>query len=291
MSEPVIPIVRSVADLRAQMATLCAAQETTALVPTMGALHEGHLDLIRQAKEVADRCVVSIFVNPTQFGENEDFGQYPRNEARDIAAASLAGADLIYAPDATEMYPPGHVTRITVPGLADVLEGEHRPDFFTGVATVVSKLLLQVLPHVAIFGEKDFQQLQVIRRMVADLNIPVAIHGAPTVREADGLALSSRNSYLTPEQRVIAPILFRALIEASQAFEQGLSAANLAGKVSDALGAAGFEKPDYVAFCHAETLSMVETFAELSGQPGRVVAAVRLGRTRLIDNVAVGSVT
>lgn len=279
-------VVRSVTELRERMAKFCADRETTALVPTMGALHEGHLDLIRHAKGVADRCVVSIFVNPTQFGVNEDFGQYPRNEIRDVDVAMLAGADLIFAPNAADMYPPGHVTRVTIPELGDALEGAHRPGFFTGVATVVTKLLLQVLPNIAVFGEKDFQQLLVISRMVADLDIPVSIHGVATIREADGLALSSRNAYLSTEQRAIAPTLYKVLCDIADNLVDGGSASDLVNKGMSVLMEVGFERPDYIAVCQAETLSPVESCADLQGQPGRILAAARLGKTRLIDNVS-----
>lgn len=278
------PVVRTVADLRAAMTRFKAGAESTALVPTMGALHKGHLKLIELAKARAHRCVVSIFVNPAQFGEGEDFTEYPRDETRDLAAAAAAGADLAYVPPVSEMYPPGHITQVTVPGLGDDLEGASRPGFFTGVATVVTKLLLQALPDIAVFGEKDYQQLLVIRRLAADLDIPVEITGAPTVREADGLALSSRNAYLAPDERRNAPALHRALTDTAEGAAQGRDFAELTAAAEKTLLEAGFAKPDYIAIRHARTLASVACLADLNGEPGRVLGAARLGRTRLIDN-------
>ena len=283
-----LDVARTVVDLRARMANFCAARERTALVPTMGALHKGHIDLIRHAKQIAERCIVTIFVNPTQFGPNEDFGVYPRQEQRDVAAAAEAGADLVYAPSLDEMYPPGQVARVTMPEIGDRLEGAYRPGFFTGVATVVTKLLLQALPDAAVFGEKDFQQLQVIRRLVMDLDIPVVIEGVPTAREADGLALSSRNAYLSDEERAAAPALFRAIQDVADGLAEGGAAGELVGTASQSLVDAGFDHPDYIAVCRADTLEPVDDRDALGGAPGRVLAAVRLGRTRLIDNVGFG---
>ena len=209
----VIPIVRTVAELRADRAKWRKAGEKIALVPTMGALHQGHLSLVALAKEKADRAVVSIFVNPIQFGPREDFHLYPRDEAGDLAKLAAAGADLVFIPDVAEMYPAGFSTRINVGDLTEDLCGAARPNHFDGVATVVAKLLLQCAPDVAIFGEKDYQQLLVIRRMVRDLNLPVEILGGPIVREKDGLALSSRNAYLSPAERRIAPLLHQTIAQ------------------------------------------------------------------------------
>lgn len=284
MAEPAtIPIVRSVDSLREVLRGWRRVGLTVSLVPTMGALHAGHLDLVRRAMQLADRTCVTLFVNPTQFGPNEDFAIYPRDENADAAKLSQIGAHLLFAPTTDVMYPPASVTRVSVPLLGECLEGEFRPGFFTGVATVVSKLLLQALPDVAIFGEKDFQQLQVIRRLVADLFIPVHIEGAPTVREPDGLALSSRNAYLTADERRVAPRLNAALREvAAEAVGGGADAT--AARAAAALLAAGFARVDYLTVRDAETLE------PWSGapRPGRVLAAAWLGRTRLIDNIAVG---
>lgn len=254
------------------------------LVPTMGALHAGHFSLIEQARRQADRVVVSIFVNPLQFGPDEDFSRYPRHEAKDTARVTAMGTDVLYLPKAEAIYPPGFATRVHIEGLGDRLCGTFRPGHFDGVLTVVLKLFLQVAPHLAIFGEKDYQQLQIIRRMVADWNIPVEIQAAPTLREGDGLAMSSRNEYLTPEERTIAPRLYVVLRETAKELAGGVavSAALESAKVD--LIAAGFTKLDYLELCDAETL---EPLAELK-TPARLLAAAWLGQTRLIDNVAVG---
>ncbi len=277
-------IVRSVADLRARVGTWRAGGHTVGLVPTMGALHEGHLSLVRQALDVADRVIITLFVNPTQFAPGEDFEVYPRDEARDAQLVESLGGHLLFAPAVAEMYPPGAVTRVTVPGLGDVLEGEHRPGFFTGVATVVSKLLIQAAADVALFGEKDYQQLQVIKRMARDLDIPVTILGSPTVREADGLALSSRNAYLSATERAIAPALARVLHAVASRVLEGADVATETAAGTHALIDAGFTSVDYLTVRDAETL---EPWPGIF-RPGRVLAAARLGRTRLIDNVPVG---
>lgn len=256
--------------------------DAVALVPTMGALHAGHLSLVAQARAQAQRVVVSIFVNPTQFGPSEDFTRYPRDLGTDLAALAEAGADAAWTPDVATMYPPGFATRIEVSGVTEGLCGPLRPGHFSGVATVVTKLLNQVQPDLALFGEKDFQQLQVIRRTVADLDMPVRIHGVPTIREADGLALSSRNRYLTTAERAIAPDLHRTLTAIAEAARAGVP---VAGPVADGaarLTAAGFAV-QYLTVCDAETLAPVE---RVTG-PARVLVAAMLGRTRLIDNVPV----
>jgi pantoate--beta-alanine ligase len=278
-----VATVRSVAALRAQVGAWRGGGLSLALVPTMGALHEGHLSLIRLALDHADRVCVSLFVNQTQFGPNEDFDRYPRDEAADAAKIAAAGAHLLFAPKAEEVYPPSHLTRVQVPILGDDLEGAFRPGFFTGVATVVAKLLLMALPDVAIFGAKDYQQLQVIRRMVADLDMPVRIVGGETVREPDGLALSSRNAYLGGDERRIAPALHATIAAVAQAAAGGADPAEAEAKAALDLLAAGFTKVDYVAVRDGENLQPW-TGAE---RPGRVLAAAWLGGTRLIDNVEI----
>lgn len=283
MPAPGLATVRSAADLRARTADWRAAGETIALVPTMGALHEGHLSLIRKARTLGERVIVTLFVNPTQFGPNEDFDVYPRDEARDAELVRKLGASLLFAPAVDEMYPDGSVTMVSVPGLGDMLEGKHRPGFFTGVATVVSKLLIQALPDVALFGEKDYQQLQVIKRLVHDLHIPVTVVGCPTVREADGLALSSRNAYLSAEERAVAPALARVLHAVAAQAHAGADAAAAAEAGARTLLEAGFASVDYLTVRDAETL---EDWPGMF-RPGRVLAAAHLGRTRLIDNVPV----
>ena len=281
---PDIDTARTVDDLRARVSAWRQAGETVGLVPTMGALHEGHLSLIRRSRTLATRTCVTLFVNPTQFGPNEDFDVYPRDEAGDIAKMVAEGADLLFAPSPSEMYPEGEVTRVSVPGLGDVLEGNFRPGFFTGVATVVSKLLIQGLPDVAVFGEKDYQQLQVIKRMTRDLSLPVHIHGEPTVREPDGLALSSRNAYLSTEERRIAPALHRTIGSVATHVAGGEDPIRQSRWGSDILERCGFAKIDYLEVRDAETL---EPWPGPT-RPGRVLVAARLGRTRLIDNVPVG---
>jgi len=268
--------------LRAAVAAWRGAGERVALVPTMGALHEGHLHLVAEAKRLAPRVVVSIFVNPTQFGPNEDYARYPRDVAADLAVLSGAGADAAWTPDVATMYPAGFATRIDVAGLTDGLCGPLRPGHFSGVATVVTKLLNQVRPDVALFGEKDFQQLQVIRQVVADLDMAVAIHGVPTIREADGLALSSRNRYLSVEERRRAPRLHAVLADIAARTRDGAPVAGPVAEGMAVLGEAGFTV-QYLAVCDARTLIPVERVAG----PARVLAAAILGRTRLIDNVPV----
>ena len=279
-------IARSVSDLRQSLAPWRKAGEKIALVPTMGALHEGHLSLVALAKSKADRVVASIFVNPTQFGPGEDFRRYPRDEAGDLDKLEKAGANLVFAPETAEMYPIGFSTKVGVSDLTEDLCGASRPNHFDGVATVVAKLLLQCAPHVAIFGEKDYQQLLVIRRLVRDLDIPVEILGAPIVREEDGLALSSRNAYLSPSERKTAPLLYQTIVAVANDLRQGRGADDAAAAGCFKLEAAGF-RVEYVAVRDPETLK------PLSGpvERARVLAAVELGRTRLIDNVAVPAPT
>jgi pantoate--beta-alanine ligase len=276
-----IATVRSVTDLRAEVAKWRKASETVALVPTMGALHAGHLSLIGIAKNHATRIVVSIFVNPAQFGPKEDFKSYPRDEAGDLAKLAQAGVDLVYIPDTAEMYPQGFATKVSLPSLTEDLCGAARPNHFEGVATVVTKLLLQCAPDVAVFGEKDFQQLLVIKQLVRDLNISVQIVPGAIVREEDGLALSSRNFYLSPAERKTAPILHQVLSEAAAALAngEGCDAATSAGRFK--LEGKGF-RVDYVAVRDPETLAPL--FGPIKG-PARVMGAAYLGTTRLLDNV------
>ncbi len=280
-----LPIVRTVADLRAQVAAWKAQGLRVGLVPTMGALHEGHLSLVRLAGERADRVVASVFVNPTQFGPNEDFDAYPRNEAQDAALLQSAGCSLMFAPTVAEMYPPDASTTVTVAAVSEPLDGAARPGHFAGVATVVTKLLLQCGPDVAVFGEKDYQQLQVIRRLVRDLDIPVEIVGGPIVRAEDGLALSSRNAYLTPAERAAAPALSRALAEAVQRLHAGAPVSEAESEALAALRSAGFARIDYVEVRGADDLARFGP-GPVEG-PARVLAAAVLGRTRLIDNMGV----
>lgn len=278
-------VVRTARDLRARLARWRKAGEAIALVPTMGALHAGHLSLVERALAYATFSCVTLFVNPTQFGPSEDFDRYPRDEAGDLAKLAAAGAHLVFAPAVAEIYPDGAATRISVPGLGDVLEGSYRPGFFTGVATVVAKLLILAAPDVALFGEKDYQQLLVIRRMVADLGLPVTIEAGRTIREPDGLALSSRNAYLSADERAVAPALYRTLQAVARDVAAGAPVEARVAAAEAALRADGFGKVDYVTACDAETLD--PWAGPASGRPGRVLAAAWLGRTRLIDNLAV----
>ena len=279
----VLPIVRTVASLRARLAAWRAAGERIALVPTMGALHEGHLSLMREGREVCDRVVATIFVNPKQFNRAEDLESYPRDSDRDVEQLAGEGVDLLYMPEVEEIYPPGFATLVSLPSLSDCLCGAHRPGHFDGVSTVVSKLLLQALPDVAIFGEKDFQQLQIIRRMVRDLNIPVSIRGGATVREADGLALSSRNRLLSPEERSRATLLYRALTFAVEAIEADRDIAQTLEEARTGLVESGFTAVDYFEIRDEESLSLYD--ASTIETPLRLFAAVWLGTTRIIDNL------
>ena len=279
------PIVRTVAELRAQVRAWRAAGDRVGFAPTMGALHEGHLSLVRLAREHADRVVVSLFVNPTQFGPNEDFDAYPRSEAADAELLGGVGCDLLFAPGVAEIYPPGFSTTVTVAGVSEPLDGAARPGHFAGVATVVSKLLNQCGPDIAVFGEKDYQQLQVIRRLVRDLDLPVEIVGAPTARADDGLALSSRNAYLSPDERGVAPVLARALQAARERLRAGAPVAETEAEAMAALVAAGFGPIDYVEVRGAEDLARLGPGPITA--PARILAAARLGKTRLIDNIEV----
>ena len=274
--------VRTKADLRARVSAWRGAGETIALVPTMGALHVGHGALIDAARGAANRVVASLFVNPTQFGPHEDFAAYPRDEAADAAFLTRADVDLLYAPAVAEMYPDGFATTVSVAGLGDRLCGAVRPGHFHGVATVVMKLLIQAGPDFAFFGEKDFQQLVIIRRAAADLDLPVRIEGVPTVRESDGLAVSSRNAYLDPAHRAIAPALHGALQDAARRIAAGAEISLACEEGAAALGTAGFDKVDYFACVDARTLAPLAA----PSPPARLLAAAHLGRARLIDNIA-----
>ena len=256
---------------------------SVAFVPTMGALHAGHMELVAEARKRADKVAASIFVNPTQFGEREDYGRYPRREADDAAMLEQAGCDLLWMPAAGDIYPDGFSTTVSVAGVSERWEGEARSGHFDGVATVVAKLLLAVRPDIALFGEKDFQQLAVIRRMVADLNLPVDIVGIPTVREADGLALSSRNAYLSDDERGRAVALPNALQAARAGIVNGQSVGAALQQAKQSLVEAGFLKIDYFALVDAATLEPLEA----AKGDMRLIAAAVIGTTRLIDNIAV----
>lgn len=273
--------VRQLANLREALAAGRRAGKRIALVPTMGALHDGHMALVEAARRSADLVVVSIFVNPRQFGPNEDLAKYPRKEQADARMLTNAGVDLLWLPAVEEMYPEGFATSISVGGVSNVLEGERRPGHFDGVATVVTKLFNQVRPDVALFGEKDWQQLAVIRRLVADLDLDIEIVGVPTQREDDGLARSSRNVYLIDDERTRAVALPRALGVAERAISKGGDPEAALAQAREMLAAAGFEL-DYLVLADAETLGEPE-----AGRPMRLLAAARIGTTRLIDNIPV----
>jgi pantoate--beta-alanine ligase len=277
-------IARTIPALHRALDGLRARKATVALVPTMGALHDGHVSLVRLAKRRAKKVVVSIFVNPTQFAPTEDFGSYPRTWKSDIGKLAAEDVDLVWNPDVRVMYPDGFATRIVPEGPATAgLEDRFRPHFFGGVATVVGKLFTQVRPDFAIFGEKDFQQLRVVARMARDLDLGVKVVGSRTMRERDGLAMSSRNVYLSPEERQTAPALYRAMKESTVRLRAGddIEAAMAGG--AEMITAAGFTL-DYFEVRHAETLAPISSTKE---GPMRILVAARLGKTRLIDNVAV----
>lgn len=280
-----IPVVRTPANLRTQVQAARAAGSRVALAPTMGALHEGHLSLIALAAARAEFVIASVFVNPTQFAPGEDFQAYPRNEARDVALLATAGCHLVYAPPVEAIYPAGFSTTVSVAGVSAPLEGAFRPSHFSGVATVVTKLLIQVSPDVAVFGEKDYQQLQVIHRLARDLDLPVEIVAGPIVRDPDGLALSSRNAYLSDAQRRVAPALHRALKRAASQLASGLAVSDAEAEAQASLLAAGFDAVDYFEVRGPQDLERLGP-GPIAG-PGRILAAARLGATRLIDNVAV----
>ncbi len=276
-------IIRDIATLHRAIAALKQGGKSVALVPTMGALHEGHLSLVRMGRRVADHVVVSIFVNPTQFGPNEDFAAYPRDEARDAALLVEEGAGLLWAPDVAVMYPGGHSTHIEVAELGADYCGAARPGHFDGVATVVAKLFNQVRPDVAIFGEKDWQQLAIIRRMARDLDFHLDILGAPIARDPDGLALSSRNAYLSADQRAAATAFPDALKAAATTIAKGVDVDAALAEAAAAIVTGGFDSVDYVALADADSLERLTVFR----RPARLLAAARMGKTRLIDNYPV----
>ena len=275
--------IREANQLPMALVALRAGGKSLALVPTMGALHAGHIALVEEARRRADRVVATIFVNPLQFGANEDLDRYPRQEEKDAEMLGQAGCDLLWLPQAQDMYPPGFATTVSVKGLSERWDGEARPGHFAGVATVVAKLLCAVRPDVAIFGEKDFQQLAVIRRMTQDLQLGVEILGHPTIRDADGLALSSRNAYLSADERQNALALPQALNEAAAQIQSGAPVTDSLARAKEQLIAAGFSRIDYVALVNALTLEPLDR----AGGPMRLIAAAVIGRTRLIDNIAV----
>jgi pantoate--beta-alanine ligase len=277
-------IVRTVPALRRAVDSLRTRKASIALVPTMGALHEGHVSLVRLAKRRASKVIVSIFVNPTQFAPSEDFSSYPRTWKADVAKLAAENVDLIWNPDVKTMYPDGFATRIAPEGPATVgLEDRFRPHFFGGVATVVGKLFMQVRPDLAIFGEKDFQQLRVVTRMAGDLDLAVKVIGSKTVRERDGLAMSSRNVYLTAEQRGVATTLYRAMKQGAARLRAGDDIAAVIAGGAEMITAAGFVL-DYFEVRHAETLAPITAAKD---GPVRILVAAKLGTTRLIDNIAV----
>ena len=279
-----INIVRTVRDLRKATAKWRGRGQTVALVPTMGALHAGHIALVKLAKKKVDKAVVSIFVNPTQFAANEDLSRYPRDEAGDVKKLAEASADLVWAPKLEEMYPEGFSSAVRAGSTSKDLEGAFRPGHFDGVATVCAKLFNQVAPDIAIFGQKDFQQLTVLRQMVRDLDMPLKLIGAPTKRDADGLALSSRNAYLSDAERAVAPALYAIIRALAKDVANGAEVPEGIADAKRKLTEAGFAKIDYIEVRDAETLGPASTE---SGRPIRVLAACWLGKTRLIDNVAV----
>ncbi|KQV56684.1 MULTISPECIES: pantoate--beta-alanine ligase [unclassified Caulobacter] len=280
-------IVRTVAEMREHVRAWKAAGQRVALVPTMGALHEGHLSLIRIAQEKAQRVIASVFVNPKQFAPHEDFDAYPRGEAIDAEKLASVGCDLMFAPNGAEMYAPGFSTTVTVSGVSEPLEGAARPQFFGGVATVVAKLFIQSQADVAVFGEKDYQQLQVVKRMARDLDIPIEIIGAPTARAEDGLALSSRNAYLSTEERAAAVALPTAMKAAAVHVAAGGRIDEAEQTATAALKAAGFGQVDYVEVREASELSRLGP-GPIGEARGRILIAAWLGKTRLIDNMDVG---
>ncbi|QDP19320.1 pantoate--beta-alanine ligase [Sphingomonas xanthus] len=276
-------IIKEMSDLGPALDRWRSAGQSIALVPTMGALHAGHMALVDAARDRADRVVASIFVNPLQFGANEDLGRYPRQEDEDAVLLEAGGCDLLWLPTAVQLYPPGFSTTVSVGGVSERWDGEARPGHFAGVATVVAKLLTAIRPDIALFGEKDFQQLAVIRRMTADLGLGVGIEGVATVRDSDGLALSSRNRYLSAEERVRALALPRALEKARKAIEGGRPVAAALDDARRSLADSGFHRIDYVALVDAATLEPLDS---ATGEM-RLIAAATIGATRLIDNMRV----
>jgi pantoate--beta-alanine ligase len=283
MVSSALPLLRDIAALRSQIAAWRTNGLRVGFVPTMGALHDGHLSLVRMGKTQCDKVIASIFVNPKQFSPTEDFSRYPRDEDGDAAKLASAGCDALFLPDVAEMYPPGFSTQVIVSGVSMPLEGEMRPHFFGGVATVVSKLLIQANADAAFFGEKDYQQLLVIKRLARDLNIATEIIGGETVREADGLAMSSRNAYLSADERATAAKLNMIMRDAIAKLRAGANIADVEGKAFAAIGQAGFSCVDYASVRDAETLQPVSDLQK----PARIFVAAWLGKTRLIDNMAI----
>ena len=278
-----IPILRTVADLRARVRGWKHEGATLGVVPTMGALHDGHLSLVRAAQRDCDRVIVTIFVNPKQFNNPDDLAKYPRTETADAALLAPLGVDAVFAPDADQLYPDGFATFVRVTGISERLEGLHRPGHFDGVATVVAKLFGITLADRAYFGEKDWQQLQIVRRMAADLNLPTEVVACPTIREPDGLARSSRNTRLSSEARAVASALPREMSGAARAMQTGMPVPQALAAATAGLLAAGFERVDYMDLCDAETLLWID---RVDG-PARLLAAAWVGGVRLIDNIAV----
>lgn len=276
-------VIRSAAALRDRVGTWKRSGMLVGVVPTMGALHDGHLSLARAARSQSDRVIVTIFVNPMQFNNPEDLKKYPRTEAQDLALLEAEKVDVLFAPGPEEVYPAGFATRVTVAGISEPMEGTFRPGHFDGVATVVTKLFEMTQAGRAFFGEKDWQQLQVVQRLVRDLNIPIRVIGCPTIREPDGLAMSSRNVRLTAPERAVAPALHQAMQEAAAAIRAGGSPAVALAEAREAVLAAGFSGVEYLDLRAAETL---EPLAALD-RPARLLAAAMLGEVRLIDNIAV----
>ncbi|MGE3362016.1 MAG: pantoate--beta-alanine ligase [Rhizobiaceae bacterium] len=282
MTKPLV--VKPVAELRRVIGEWKRDRRSVAMVPTMGALHDGHISLVQRALKTADRCVVSIFVNPKQFAPTEDLDKYPRQLQADLDRLTAAGAHLAYTPGGEDMYPAGFDLKISVGGPSEGLETDFRPQFFDGVATVVAKLFLQATPDFAIFGEKDYQQLCVVTKLCRDLDISTEIVGAPTVRDSEGLAMSSRNAYLSSAELQIARQLNRIMQRAGAALADGADEAATLAQGADDILAAGFRKVDYLAVRESGTLAPWAL-----GKPGRILAAAWLGTTRLIDNMEIGS--
>jgi pantoate--beta-alanine ligase len=279
----IAPIVRNLAELRAQTTLWRKAGETIGVVPTMGALHQGHLSLARAAREKCDRVIVTIFVNPKQFDDPDDLKNYPRTEEDDARKLESIGVDLIYVPEPDQIYPDGFATTVSVSGLTDMLCGESRPGHFDGVATVVSKLFTQTAADFAFFGEKDYQQLQIVRRMAMDLNIPIEVVGCPTIREEDGLAMSSRNLLLSDRSRVYAPVLAEVMEDMREKLAEGAAMSAILDDAQARVMAAGFNEIDYLELRDGSDLSLLDT----AKPDARLFAAAWLAGVRLIDNIAV----
>lgn len=288
MAKIPLTVVRSKTDLADAIRNERSSGHSIGFIPTMGALHNGHLSLLSLAGERCSKTVASIFVNPTQFAPGEDFETYPRREADDLNKLAEAGCNIVYLPRVEDMYPNGNCTNVRVEGLSDLLDGRFRPHFFYGVTTIVARLLIQVMPDVAVFGQKDFQQLQIIRRMVEDLSLPVDVIGAPTIRDSDGLAQSSRNEYLSAEDRQRAGALYAVLRRARTRLRLGHAVSHIVEEAERTLAAAGFNKVDYISAVRSADLSALEDGASLSGVT-RLLGAAWLGQTRLIDNISLSS--